>query len=134
MKPQISPWMTDKNLQESLAQLESRGYSGLEEATERYRRSAVGVEDVFTWDSWSVLDPDLLGGDRLIVLLTLLRTLAWDLNAARHLIVFNIDQLLELINAGLASRSFRQVVLGVRAVLERAAITEQHFGEIRVSF
>jgi hypothetical protein len=64
---------------------------------------------------------------------TLLLTLAWDLLAIRRLIVFDVDQLLELIDLGLETHRFRFVVLGVRALLERAAITERHLKSLRES-
>src|ERR1700738_5239940 len=117
-----------------MATLESVGsYSGLLDAFERYRRAAVGVKDRYEWEMWQHIEPDRLGGDRIGLIDALLRTLAGDLRAAHHLIVFDVDQLLNSIDKGLASRSFRQAVLGVRAVLERAATTEHHLISVRKS-
>jgi hypothetical protein len=56
------------------------------------------------------------------------------LNAARHLIIFDVDQLLELVNNGLTTRSFRHVVLAARAILERSAITVHHLEKLRDLF
>jgi hypothetical protein len=131
-----SLWVTDNQLQEAIAKLENSGSSflGLLDAIERYRRSAADVKDVFEWQQWARLEPSRLGGDHLRSLDALLRSVAWDLRALRHLIVFDVDQLLEQINSGLETRRFRQVVLAVRAVLERAAVTEHHFVSIRQLF
>jgi hypothetical protein len=134
MKSTISPLVTDEKLQQALGKIEQLGssYSGLSAAIGHYRHSAADVRHEYEWQSWKSFDTPT--GDPLTSIHTLLLSLAWDLRAIQHLIVFDVDQLLESVDTGLATRSFRQVVLGVRAILERAAITESHLTSMRASF
>jgi hypothetical protein len=125
-------FLRDKKVQESVQAVENLGpeYRGLMDSIERYGRSAADVNVEFKWEGWSTLQPM---GDQFERTHTLLLTLAWDLLAIRRLIVFDVDQLLELIDIGLTTHRFRFVVLGVRALLERAAIAERHFKSVRES-
>jgi hypothetical protein len=120
----------DTKIQEAIADLEqlAPSYCGLFDSVKGYHRIAAGVGDHFEVQRWSKLHPM---GDPLERLHGLFLTFAWDLRAIHHLVVFDVDQLLELIDAELTSRRFRAVVMGVRAILEHAAITEAHLTTIR---
>ena len=131
----VSALVTDNKLKEALTTLEkdSSSYAGLLDTIDRYRRSVADVGDAYESDSWKYLEPKHFP-DGIHVVHELLRSLASDLHGIRYMIVFDCDQLLELINTGLATRSFRQAALGARALLERAAITEGHFSSLRGLF
>jgi hypothetical protein len=130
----LSALVTDSKLKDALTNLEDgTSYSGLLGTIDRYRRIVADVGDVYEWETWKHLERKYFPNGVLAVH-AILRALAHDLRGSRFLAVFDCDQLLEQINIGLATRSFRQATLGARAVLERAAVTQGHIVPVQDLF